>query len=73
MNLLNTRNITKCIALQVMQKMMVFGIIPWNRKITIFRRTSTADAYFDYYLMAMENPFNFTKPRRTRIGLVINF
>jgi hypothetical protein len=42
-------------------------------KLESMEEQGVADSYRDYYLMAVENPFMFTKPRRTRVGLVVSF
>ena len=74
MNLLDTRNITRVYSFTGNAEDDGFlASSLGTEKLQSLEEQGTADAYFDYYLMAMENPFNFTKPRRTRIGLVINF
>lgn len=44
-----------------------------QEKVASFEEQGTSQAYVDYYMMKVLNPHYFTMPRRTRIGLVVNF
>lgn len=44
-----------------------------QEKAATFEEQGTQESYINYYSMKVMNPSNFTMPRRTRIGLVINF